>query len=617
MSRVPFAKYDLGYPPWTLQFDPYNRGYLVVGGGNGEGQTEVPNRLTLLNVALPGQIQKVAETEVPDDNPASLGLRASKDGVVAFVGANSGRDARRKGKNEHFRAFDVRYPPRGGDGGGGSISASQSTTLFSPGFVNSKDGFQRLLRLSPPRLWREGSKRIGAIASSLSGRDEIVFFDATVPFPTAKDVIHRIELPDKIEVNELDVIEESEGEFGFTYCTNKDVYLGKISYDFATHKLKSKVEEPTLQHRLPESGKVRTKYRCLRFISSDHVLVLVNRGSASELQVLKVFPEDGPCNIVLRMALPSRLGAAVDVDTSLLDADEKTGDRQVVIAVAGQRNDVSVFTLDLRGNGGPRNVRAFTHINGVHDLSMKKVLLSPFCSPYIKRPEDSDKPLPPPARPKFLALASISLSNTVVVDYLPLDAVKTKTATPRHVLQSSSSLSRVVRSGTNLFVLAFVLLVTLILAQSVLDARAVQDQVSPVQLIPQQIRTFIYQARQDNDPVKQAIQEVADGQHHRLRDLLSHHHGREEGDPAAEKAVVMRLPGEGEAHVGVEVHDDHASAAEKLKAVRWDRLSAKQQETWKKRLVGAGRWTASEGETILKSIFFSELAGAVGRAALG
>jgi hypothetical protein len=618
MSRIAFEKFDLGYPPWTLQFDPYNRGYLIVGGGNGEGQKEVPNRLSLLNVSMPGPIKKIAEIEVPDDNPASLGLRASKDGVTAFVGANSSLDARKKGKNEHFRAFDVQYPPRdgdgdgSGDGSGGAIKAAGSTTLFSPAFVSSKDGFQRLLKLSPPRLWRDGCRRIGAVASSLSGRDEIVFFDATAAFPTARDVIHRIELENKAEVNDLDLYEDGEGEFRFAYCTSKDVYLGSISYDFDKHTPKSKTADPTLQHRLPDSPKVRTKYRCLRFINGNHIVALVNCGPTSELQLLKTF-SDGPCSIAFRMALPRRLGAAVDFDTALLDADQKTGDRQVVIAVAGQRNDVSVFTLDLRGNGSARNFHAFTHINALHDLSMKKILLSPFYSPYDRPLRDGEKSVPVPTRPAYLALASISLSNTVVIDYLPLDRAKGNNK-PRHFLNSTSALSGVVRTGSNLFVVAFVLLVTLLLAQSVLDARAAQGQMSPVQLIPQQVRTFIYQARQDNDPVKQVIQEVAE--HHRLRDLLHHHHGHADGDPAAKKAVVMRLPDEGEAHVGVEVHDDDA-AVEKLSAVRWDELTAEQQAAWKQRLAGAGRWTASEGETILKSIFFSELAGAIGRAAVG
>jgi hypothetical protein len=34
-ESVSFATYDLGYPPWALDFDPYNRGYLLVSGGGG------------------------------------------------------------------------------------------------------------------------------------------------------------------------------------------------------------------------------------------------------------------------------------------------------------------------------------------------------------------------------------------------------------------------------------------------------------------------------------------------------------------------------------------------------------------------------------------------------
>jgi hypothetical protein len=447
-----------------------------------------------------------------------------------------------------------------------------------------------------------------------------VFFDATVAFPTSKDVIHRIELSSKLEVNDMDIIEESEGEFVFAYCTNKDIYSGKISYDFSAHKLKSKVEDSIHQRHLSDalSKQVRTKYRCLRFISPNHVLVLFTSGSTSELLVLKIYPKDGPGDIVLRMVLPRRLAAAVDFDTCILDADQKTGDRQVVIAVAGQRTDLSVFTLDVPGKGSPKSFRTVTHINGLHELPMKKVVLSPFYSPYAKAMGSSEKPLLPQTGHQFLRLASISLSNTIVVDYLPLHPIRTKSSNPRYVLDSSSSLSRIVRSGSNIFVIAFVLLVTLILAQSVLDAKAAEGHVSSIQLIPQQFRTFLYQARQDNDPVKHVIQEVAEGhQHHRLRDILRHHHGHEEGNPEAKTAIVIRLSENGADKIAVEVHEDHKVVVESLESKRWDQLTVEQKEVWKQRLIGTGRWTTGEGETILKSIFFSELAGAVGRAAFG
>jgi len=44
-SKVSFAKTTLSYPLFAAEFDPYNRGYLVVGGGGGESKTGVPNRI--------------------------------------------------------------------------------------------------------------------------------------------------------------------------------------------------------------------------------------------------------------------------------------------------------------------------------------------------------------------------------------------------------------------------------------------------------------------------------------------------------------------------------------------------------------------------------------------
>jgi hypothetical protein len=65
------------------------------------------------------------------------------------------------------------------------------------------------------------------------------------------------------------------------------------------------------------------------------------------------------------------------------------------------------------------------------------------------------------------------------------------------------------------------------------------------------------------------------------------------------------------------VLDDHAAVEDHPEAKRWDELSQKEQALWKDRLMEAGEWTAGQGENILKSIFFSEVAGAVGRAVLG
>ena len=44
-SPVTYASTKLTYPIFDAEFDPYNRGYLVVGGGGGENRTGVPNKL--------------------------------------------------------------------------------------------------------------------------------------------------------------------------------------------------------------------------------------------------------------------------------------------------------------------------------------------------------------------------------------------------------------------------------------------------------------------------------------------------------------------------------------------------------------------------------------------
>jgi hypothetical protein len=40
-----YAKTTLSFPIFAAEFDPYSRGYLVVGGGGGEGRSGVPNQI--------------------------------------------------------------------------------------------------------------------------------------------------------------------------------------------------------------------------------------------------------------------------------------------------------------------------------------------------------------------------------------------------------------------------------------------------------------------------------------------------------------------------------------------------------------------------------------------
>jgi prolactin regulatory element-binding protein len=618
MTQIPAAQLDLGYPPWCLEFDPYDRDYLVVGGGGGGGQKEVPNRLSLVDVSSSSELFKVAEVEVSDDSPASLGLLATKDGLYSFAGANSSSADQKAGTNEHFRSFKFTFPELPKDpkkkSKPGKIEPLGKTTLFSESYLKSSDAFQRILRLSPADKTGTGNKRIAAVGSSLSTPSEILFLDATTATPTTKDVFHRIEPPSNAEPNDIDLYKVADGEFLYAYCTNREIYLGHLSYDFRNRQLKSKPTAASCVYSVPlASSGPRTKYRSLRFLSDRHLLVLVNKGSVSELLLFRIFPEDSVDNrgdIILQKNLPPRFGAAVALDVSVLDSNQSTGEYQVVIAIAAQARDLAILTMEMPAKGAPTSFGLYRDVPEVHEAPMKKIALSSFVSPYVPNSRFKRR-----AGPFHIRVASISLSNTVVVHSLELQTIGYTSRKPRHVLKTSFSIGEFLKSGTNLFVLAFLLLAALVLTQSILDSRTPDGSVASVRVLPSKVHSFITRARQDNDPIKHIIHEVTEGhvpKPHSLLDLVKQHHREDQ------KHIVISpsdLEG-GNAELVTEVHHDDALLVADPKAMKWDELSKQQQEAWKQRLVNAGQWTASQGDTILKSIFFSEVGGAWGQAAM-
>ena len=101
-----------------------------------------------------------------------------------------------------------------------------------------------------------------------------------------------------------------------------------------------------------------------------------------------------------------------------------------------------------------------------------------------------------------------------------------------------------------------------------------------------------------------------------LRDLLKR---RDMGDDTSDNGndgtdiIVRHSPAEGgEAALSAELRDSNEVVEGEHKAKRWEELKAHEKETWKKRLVDAGEWTAAEGESVLKGVFFSGLTNVVG-----
>ena len=106
---------------------------------------------------------------------------------------------------------------------------------------------------------------------------------------------------------------------------------------------------------------------------------------------------------------------------------------------------------------------------------------------------------------------------------------------------------------------------------------------------------------------------------HRIQDLLHLHMSHPSGHspPAQQKALVIHPDAEG-AGLSTEVHASTDDVIKKHnEAKKWEELNDEERHYWRSKLSEAGMWAVGEGETILKSIFFGNIAGAIGAAAQG
>lgn len=106
---------------------------------------------------------------------------------------------------------------------------------------------------------------------------------------------------------------------------------------------------------------------------------------------------------------------------------------------------------------------------------------------------------------------------------------------------------------------------------------------------------------------------------HRIQDLLHLHmpHHDSPAAPAQQKALIIHHDAE-DAGLSTEVHESTDEVIKKhTEAKQWEELSDEEKHFWRKKLSDAGMWAVGEGETILKSIFFGNIAGAIGAAAQG
>jgi hypothetical protein len=361
------SKATVRYPIFAATWSYNNPAILTVGGGGGAGnRSGVPNAISCFDTSSRApDLEPFAEIELSrdDDSVTCLSNLATRDGCILYAGINSSEAERRKGKNEHFRAFEVSYPRRVAavDAQETNVPASiqfvSKTGLLAPVKSDSarRDGYQRLIRLSPPRLGQSGAKRIAALSSSLAdSENELVICAAVSNRPSPSEIIQRVALREK-EANDIDIVEPEAGKFSVAYCLDQEVFVQNVAYDFERTRVQGTLQAPRKRYEIPypdvgeKAG--RPRLRCLRWLSSNHCLLLANSANRTgvELLVLHLYNSEGMGSIVSRKRLPGHVKQAVDMDVSRLDADED-GAYQVVISVAAQDVSLHVYTIEYRGN---------------------------------------------------------------------------------------------------------------------------------------------------------------------------------------------------------------------------------------------------------------------------
>jgi len=243
---------------------------------------------------------------------------------------------------------------------------------------------------------------------------------------------------------------------------------------------------------------------------------------------------------------------------------------------------------------------------------MTKAVFSPFHKPVAPPDQPADRK----AGPQYLRLASTSLGNTVSVETFELQPFA-----GRYVLQTART--RNMYSAATYLVIAMVVAAVALMLQSLIDPqgemtrhivpRSLQNAGSQYKPMGEMARDKRHQAVLNNadSPTMKTV--------HRIQDLLHLHipHHPSANPRAQQKALVIHPEGEG-VGLSTEVHESTDEVIKKhTEAKQWEELSEEERHYWRKKLTDAGMWAIGEGETILKGIFFGNIAGAIGAAAQG
>ena len=521
----------------------------------------------------------------------------------------------------------------------GETKALGKVSLFKPNNAAKIETFQRVLRLSKRK--KNTGPRLGAIATGLAPAGEIVLFKADTSRPGKDDVRGRIQLKDKEEAADVDIIEldnsdsQQSAKFRVAYCTDYEVYVTEVDYET---KDNGTIAPPILSTPPPDasaSSKARPRLRCIRFLTPQVLLVLQNKplGTGAELLLLEISGA-----ITLRKKLHKKIKSATALSVAHLDAASPSEIDQHAIAVAGADTSITIFTVD-RFTSSPKGrvkFRKHTFLPNVHPTSITSLSFSNFTQPKTIWKET-------PAQ--YLKLASTSIANTCVVHTLPLTPYPSppKPDTPARYLLAPPVRSQISQNVISTIVALVAIAISAFFLQMFTEIRGgTPEYLGAKGWLSERVHGWIARPYMFEDGVptlasqqisaastaistpfskaSEALQTAASQAQEKfgLRDLLAQRNiGTDTSDNANEATdiIVRQSPSEGA--LSAELKDASELVNGEHKAKKWEELAKHEKETWKKRLVDAGQWTVEEGESVLKGVFFSGLGAAVGAAVGG
>ena len=529
--------------------------------------------------------------------------------TLVYAGVNSSPKDLEKGKNQHFRIFGIEAAAKGKGkavaqkSSATKISEVSRSTLFSQ---IEKDSYQRIVRLSKPY---PDQPQLGAVTTGLAKNSEIVLFDTSVtPSPNTRGA-----LQSNKEAVDVDFIQIGDKEYLFAYCDEYDVYVKKIAPE-------DDGEEPEEKYVTPASrgGENVTlpKFRALRWLTKDFMVMLTNIHSNSGvvLQVLRMPPSGkGHCRIVQSHRLPTGIskatGLAVVNLTPPASPTAEQGYTQFVFAVAGHDRSISLFKMDVQYEARvymSTAIKPFRKFKNVHPLQITGIAFSNFTPPA--HPVTASTP------PQYLKLASVGVSNTVVVHTLPLFPVplsvkRGQSKTPRYVIALPSTAAAF---GMGIIITILGALLAAIFVQSVLEIRGgVKPFLNVTSYLPLPLqealgKPYVFPSNYGQNPISTGGSAI------RMPEFF-----QDLKEKAGEGVIVVNHSPEGQDGEGVSarLHDEKAHGPHGGKT--WEELEHSQREAWKQKLKDAGHWVEDMGETLFKGVVFGELAGAVGQAVAG